>query len=238
MARELWVFGYGSLMWRPGFPFVEAHRAHLTGFRRCFCVYSIHHRGTRARPGLVLGLDRGGACTGIAFRVKREHAVDVRNYLRAREQVEGVYRSVDTVVELEGEGREVTALAFVVERSHRNYARSLPLATQARIIASAAGISGSNADYLINTLSHLREMEIRERELERILALVGPHAARIGQSDDGLARPTSVAMQRVLRQRPSLVPPRPGKNPSRRFLYRLREGTGAVRTAPDDGRTG
>lgn len=221
MAHEDWVFGYGSLMWRPGFPYLEARRAHLTGFRRCFSVYSIHHRGTRARPGLVLGLDRGGACTGMAFRLAPEHVAEVGAYLRAREQVEGVYRNVHVPVELVEERREVMALAFIVERSHVNYAGALPVAAQARIIASAEGISGVNTDYLINTLTHLREMQIRERELERVLALVGSFTGRLGQGDDSHARPASVAMQRALRARPALVTPRRQKEPGRRFLYRL-----------------
>ena len=221
MAHEDWVFGYGSLMWRPGFPYLEAQRAHLVGYRRCFSVYSIHHRGTRARPGLVLGLDRGGACTGIAFRIAPQEAEGVRAYLRAREQVEGVYRNVHVPVELVSERREVMALAFVVERSHVNYAGGLPVGKQARIIAAAAGISGANIDYLINTLAHLREMNLRERELERVLALVGPFAARAGQGGENGDRPSARAMQRVHREKPALVAPRRQKDPGRRFLYRL-----------------
>ena len=221
MAHEEWVFGYGSLMWKPGFPYLEAQRAHLVGYRRCFSVYSIHHRGTRARPGLVLGLDRGGACTGMAFRVAAVEAERVHNYLRAREQVEGVYRSVHVPVELADERRETMALAFVVERSHQNYAGRLPVAAQARIIASAAGISGANTDYLANTLEHLREMGLRERELERVFALVGAFAARPGQGGPDGVRPAARSMQQALRARPALVAPRRQKEPGRRFLYRL-----------------
>ena len=220
-AHEDWVFGYGSLMWRPGFPYLEAQRAHLVGYRRCFSVYSIHHRGTRARPGLVLGLDRGGACTGMAFRIAPQEAEGVRAYLRAREQVEGVYRSVHVPVTLSETRREVTALAFVVERSHQNYAGRLPVAMQARIIAAAAGISGANIDYLANTLSHLREMGLRERELERVHALVGAFAGRDGQAGPEGVRPSARAMQQALRRTPALVAPRRQKEPGRRFLYRL-----------------
>ena len=86
------MFGYGSLMWRPGFAYEEAQHARLTGYRRCFCIYSVHHRGTPERPGLVLGLDRGGACEGIAYRVAAANAAETARYLRAREQVNGVYR--------------------------------------------------------------------------------------------------------------------------------------------------
>ncbi|MDX2201156.1 MAG: gamma-glutamylcyclotransferase [Hyphomicrobiaceae bacterium] len=222
-ATEHWIFAYGSLMWRPGFACVEAQPAELVGFRRCFCVYSVHHRGTRARPGLVLGLDRGGACTGIAFRVAPENAPAIEAYLRAREQVEGVYRAVHVPVELVAERREVFALAFVVERSHLNYAGRLSVDRQARIIAAAAGISGANTDYLINTLAHLRTMGLRERELERVLACVGPFAARPGQGDDAHARPSARALQRVLSRRPPLAPPRLPKQPSRRFLFRRQD---------------
>jgi cation transport protein ChaC len=220
-AHEDWIFGYGSLMWRPGFPFVEAQRAHLVGYRRCFSVYSIHHRGTRARPGLVLGLDRGGACTGMAFRVAPEEAEGVRAYLRAREQVEGVYRSIHVPVMLADARREVMALAFVVERSHVNYAGRLPVPAQARIIAAAAGISGANIDYLANTLAHLREMGLRERELERVNTLVGAFAGRPGQGGPEGVRPSARAMQQALRRTPALVAPRRQKEPGRRFLYRL-----------------
>ena len=93
--HDLWVFGYGSLMWRPGFAYEDAQHARLTGYRRCFCIYSVHHRGTARRPGLVLGLDRGGACEGIAYRVAARNAAETIRYLRAREQVNGVYRDAD-----------------------------------------------------------------------------------------------------------------------------------------------
>lgn len=222
-AHAAWIFGYGSLMWRPGFPHLEAQRAKLVGFRRCFCVYSVHHRGSRTRPGLVLGLDRGGACTGMAFRVSAQDAPGIRDYLRAREQTEGVYREAHLPVELLGTREEVLALAFIVERSHVNYAGRLPVAAQARIIASARGVSGANTDYLINTLEHLAEMGIRERELERVLTLAGPHAARASErsGENGQVRPTSVSMQRALSAKPALARPRQPKNPGQRFLYRL-----------------
>jgi cation transport protein ChaC len=225
-APEHWIFAYGSLMWRPGFRYAEARRAELTGFRRCFCVYSVHHRGTRARPGLVLGLDRGGACTGVAFRIHPEDASEIEGYLRAREQVEGVYRAVHAPIELTEERREVLALAFIVERSHVNYAGRLSVPAQARIIAAARGISGVNADYLFNTLGHLAEMGLRERELERIGALVGPFVARPGQGDDAHARPAAKALQRAMAMRPPPAPPRPPKEPSRRFLFRRQDRFG------------
>ena len=174
-ADDLWIFGYGSLMWRTGFPYVEAARATLTGLARAFCVYSVHHRGTPARPGLVLGLDRGGACHGMAFRVAPEHAAATIAYLRAREQVTGAYRESQRLVRLnDGSGRHVRALCYVVERAHPQYTGPLTAAEQARIIRWARGVSGANVDYLMSTLEHLEALGIREPELMRVRTLLGP----------------------------------------------------------------
>jgi cation transport protein ChaC len=217
---ELWVFGYGSLMWRPGFPFAEAHHAHLTGYRRCFCIYSFHHRGTPGRPGLVLGLDRGGACTGVAFRVEKAHAAETLRYLRAREQVSGVYREARLPVALAGSGREAVALTYIVERAHPNYAGQLPLALQARLIKTAVGRSGANLDYFISTLRHVAELGIRERELERLLALIGPHTMRLQAAPDRPS-PVACAMLRAVRS-PAVSLPALRTEERRRFLYRTR----------------
>jgi cation transport protein ChaC len=220
--HDLWVFGYGSLMWRPGFAYEEAQHARLIGYRRCFCIYSVYHRGTLKRPGLVLGLDRGGVCEGIAYRVPAARAQETTEYLRAREQVHGVYRETHVPVELiASPDREVLALAYIVERVHPNYAGQLPLAVQAHLIHGAAGRSGANLDYLISTLRHLAEVGIRERELERILAMIGPHAARL-RGGEG-ASPHTAAVVRLTGQRKAI---RCGKLPKgdRRFLYRQRLG--------------
>ncbi len=177
---ELWIFGYGSLMWRPGFPFVEAVHARLTGWRRCFCVTSVHHRGSETRPGLVLGLDRGGVCEGLAFRVAAAEAASTLAYLREREQISGVYREELLPVTLlpgapsGAPRRQVRAIAYVAERRHPSYIAGLPLALQARLIRGARGLSGANMDYLLNTLAHLAALGIRERELERIRVLAAP----------------------------------------------------------------
>jgi cation transport protein ChaC len=219
-AHNLWVFGYGSLMWRPGFAYKEAHHARITGVRRCFCVYSTHHRGTPRRPGLVLGLDRGGACEGIVYRVAAADAVATVAYLRAREQVNGVYREAHLPVEIiQGERRTVMALTYIVERAHPSYAGQLPLARQARLIRGATGQSGAGLDYLINTLRHLTELGIRERELERLLSLIAPHAAR-GLMRDRVS-PYVAGILRTTSRRPVFVPIqnfRPEQR--RRFLYR------------------
>ena len=125
-AGDLWVFGYGSLMWRPGFDFVERVDARLIGAHRALCVYSFVHRGTPERPGLVLGLDRGGACRGIAFRVAAAKRAETVAYLRAREQVTMVYREFVRPVRLKtNPERAVPALCYMVDRSHPQYAGRL-----------------------------------------------------------------------------------------------------------------
>jgi len=220
-APEHWIFAYGSLMWRPGFPYEEARHARLIGYRRCFCIYSMHHRGTPQRPGLVLGLDRGGTSEGIAYRISGAHYSAIVHYLREREQVSGVYREVNVAVTLLGGGtaREVMALTYVVERAHPSYAGRLTLARQARLIRGASGLSGINLDYLISTLRHLAELGIRERDLERLIAMIGPHTAR-GRRPDR-ANPSVLAMLRATRSLPVLVPVRGLKlDARRRFLHR------------------
>lgn len=184
-TQEVWVFAYGSLMWRPGFAFAEATRASLHGYRRSFCIYSVHYRGSPRRPGLVLGLERGGVCEGIAFRVAPEHADEALAYIRAREQVSGVYREKFVMLTLGGDVRRtVRALTFVAEKRHPSFVRALPLTRQARVIRGAWGGSGTNLDYLINTIQHLRELGIRDRQLERLLAVAGGYFAN-GEARDG-----------------------------------------------------
>ena len=217
-ARDFWVFGYGSLMWRPGFAFEEAAHARLVGWRRSFCIYSRHHRGSQARPGLVLGLDRGGACEGMAYRVAAADAEATLRYLRDREQVASVYREALVPVTLLTPGRpEVVALTFLVERAHPSYAGALALTRQVQLIRGGCGRSGNNIDYLVNTLAHLAELGIRERGLERLLGLVGAHLAR-GEAA-GHARPGAAALMQECRKRPVRVR-RLRPEDLRRFGYR------------------
>jgi cation transport protein ChaC len=224
----LWVFGYGSLMWRTGFAYEEVRRATLMGFRRCFCIYSTHHRGTPDRPGLVLGLDRGGVCHGLAFRVAPEHRVAALDYLRAREQVSGVYREMFIPVMLDGEqGREVLALTYIVERAHPCYAGQMALAEQAHLIRGARGISGANLDYLVNTLEHLQTLRIREPELTRLLTRVGSHFARTPVN--GRASPASTALLKACRHLP-VNAPRLKASERRRFVYRRQISAWATRS--------
>ena len=170
----LWVFGYGSLMWKPGFPHDAVVRAVARGFRRRFCLRSIRWRGTPQAPGLVLGLapdpDPAAACHGMAFRVPPPQVAEVRAYLHEREM--GTYSYIETMapVDLDGHGA-ARALAYVMDTAHPQFV-DLPLPDQAAIIARAAGPAGPNRDYLHQTVAHLRALGLREPELEQLDALV------------------------------------------------------------------
>lgn len=177
-AADLWVFGYGSLIWRPGFAFEESLQARLNGYHRSLCVFSHVHRGTPERPGLVLGLDRGGTCRGLAFRVAPEHAEASIAYLREREQATSVYLERHLPVTLE-DGRKVKALVYVADRRHLQYAGRLPGAELLKLIRQGRGSSGENPDYVLKTHEHLRKMGI----FDPVLAELAQHLA------PGLAAP-------------------------------------------------
>lgn len=183
---DLWVFGYGSLMWRPGFEFVEQIPARLIGEHRALCVYSFDHRGTPEKPGLVLGLDRGGICRGIAFRVtasQREHTID---YLRSREQTTNVYHEVMRSVWLENEARKrISALTYVVDRSHTQYAGRLSLAEQLRYVQQGHGRSGNNRDYVLSTVKSIEAQGFCDQQLHR-LALMLHDEASLHLSSSGI----------------------------------------------------
>jgi cation transport protein ChaC len=181
--EDLWVFGYGSLMWRPGFEFLERVPARLIGLHRALCVYSFVHRGTPERPGLVLGLDRGGMCRGIAFRVavrEREKTID---YLRAREQVTTVYLETMRRIELEDEARrQVRALCFIVDRRHVQYAGRLTLSECVHLVRQGHGSSGANRDYVLETVQALEALGYRESDLHQIAGrLKGAHDAGVSR---------------------------------------------------------
>jgi glutathione-specific gamma-glutamylcyclotransferase len=166
---DLWVFGYGSLMWRPGFDFLERVPARLVGLHRALCVYSFVHRGTPERPGLVLGLDRGGMCRGIAFRVAGSARKKTVDYLRAREQVTSVYLEVMRRIELEEKGRrQVRALCFIVDRSHVQYAGRLTLTERLHHVRQGHGSSGPNRDYVLDAVRALEALGYRETDLHRL----------------------------------------------------------------------
>ena len=170
---DLWVFAYGSLMWRPGFDFVEQVPARLIGEHRALCVYSFDHRGTPERPGLVLGLDRGGACRGIAFRIAASRRETTIAYLREREQTTHVYREVTRSVWLEDDARQrVSALAYVVDRGHVQYAGRLTLAEQVRYVRQGHGRSGHNRDYVLSTVKSIESQGFRDPKLHQLAELL------------------------------------------------------------------
>jgi cation transport protein ChaC len=170
---DLWVFGYGSLMWRPGFEFTEQVPARLIGEHRALCVYSFDHRGTPEKPGLVLGLDRGGACRGIAYRVAAKLRESTVKYLRSREQTTHVYREVTRSVWLDNEASQrVGALTFVVDRGHVQYAGRLPLAEQLRIVLQGHGRSGNNRDYVLSTVRSIEAQGFRDQQLHRLALML------------------------------------------------------------------
>ena len=164
---DFWVFGYGSLVWRPGFLFQEQRLARLHGAHRALCVYSWVHRGTPERPGLVLGLDRGGTCRGLAFRVAAGDRQAVLDYLRAREQVTAVYLEREREVRF-ADGSATRALCYLVDRSHPQYAGKLGEDAQFDIVAGAEGRSGANRDYVLNTATHLAELGMADARLTRL----------------------------------------------------------------------
>lgn len=174
----MWVFGYGSLLWNPGFKVAESVVATLPGYARSFCMRSIHHRGSVERPGLVLALDEqpDHACTGLGLRVAEGHEAATLDYLRERELISSAYVERNLDIDLT-DGRRVTAVVYVIDETHEQYCGGLPLEEQAQIIASAVGGRGPNTEYLYNTASHLAQIDLHDAELEwlhdRVKALAG-----------------------------------------------------------------
>ncbi|MHA1559277.1 MAG: gamma-glutamylcyclotransferase [Alphaproteobacteria bacterium] len=162
---DLWVFGYGSLMWRPGFDFEESVRAKIFGAHRSLCVLSHTHRGTPQSPGLVLGLDRGGSCLGLAFRVAEENGESVIGYLRERELDNRVYVEARRRVRTENV-LEVDALVYVADRKHPQYVGDMGREEALAIVRSSHGHSGPNRDYVVNTALHLEKLGIRDPYLD------------------------------------------------------------------------
>ncbi|MEK0164261.1 gamma-glutamylcyclotransferase [Phaeobacter sp. JH20_36] len=169
----MWVFGYGSLLWNPGFPVARREVATLPGYARSFCMKSIHHRGSEEKPGLVLALDaiEGAACTGIALAVEAGHEEQTLLELRARELISSAYVEKDLTVQL-ASGGEVTAVTYVIDPDHIQYCGGISLETQAQIIAEAVGGRGPNTEYLFNTAEHLAEIGLRDADLDWLAARV------------------------------------------------------------------
>lgn len=175
--NDFWVFGYGSLIWRPGFAHVETQKARLYGYRRALCIDSHIYRGTPDRPGLVLGLDRGGSCLGMAFRVSGAFYEEVITYLRERELVTEVYLERMVPISLEA-GQVVQAVTYVVDRSHPQYTGPLDPAYAASRVSGAVGQAGPNEEYVRNTIEHLRTLGIRDRQLEQVATRIVSEISR------------------------------------------------------------
>ena len=163
----MWVFGYGSLLWNPGFEVAESVVATLPGYARSFCMRSIHHRGTETDPGLVLALDEDPrhACEGVALAVAPGQEDKTLAYLRERELISSAYLERTLDIDLH-DGRRVSALVYVINRDHVQYCGGLPLEEQARIIACAEGGMGPNNEYLYNTAGHLAQIGLHDPDLE------------------------------------------------------------------------
>ncbi len=182
-TTDLWVFGYASLIWQPGFAFVERVKARLGGYHRALCICSHVHRGTPERPGLVFGLDRGGSCVGMAFRVAAENAAATTRYLREREQSNNVYRETALPVLL-ADGRRVRALAFVADRGHAQYVGKLAPAEAAAIVAGAHGRSGANVDYVRSSFAEIAALGLADRWLEAVVMRLRPVASASATAAD------------------------------------------------------
>jgi len=169
----MWVFGYGSLLWNPGFDVAQGVIGRLPGYARSFCMRSIHHRGTVAAPGLVLALDphADAACEGMALQVVAGREAETLDYLRARELVSSAYVEKELEVQL-SDGRAVRAVVYVIDETHDQYCGGLPLEEQAQIIARAVGGRGPNTEYLYNTADHLRQIGLHDPSLEWLAARV------------------------------------------------------------------
>ncbi len=186
---DFWVFGYGSLIWRPGFPHKEARPAMLHGFHRRFCVYSHRYRGTPDCPGLVLGLTRGGSCRGLAYKVPEAEGEAVMDYLYEREMVLGVYDPTWLKLRLDT-GETIRAAGFVVDPSHQQYAGRLSYDEMAQLILQGEGKGGTCLEYLRNTVQHLEALDMHDHALHRLLREVEarqPAASNRGASERGAA---------------------------------------------------
>jgi cation transport protein ChaC len=178
---DFWVFGYGSLMWRPGFEALERRQARLVGAHRALCVYSFVHRGTPEKPGLVLGLDRGGNCRGIAYRVAADKRAETIAYLRGREQVTMVYLETWRRIWLDDDPRQnAQALCYIVDRGHEQYAGRLSAAEQLHYCRQGHGRSGACRDYVLATVKELETLGVRDAGLHQLaVQLKGAHEASV-----------------------------------------------------------
>lgn len=171
-----WVFGYGSLIWRPGFSYVSQQQAAMPGVHRRLCVYSYRHRGTETQPGLVFGLVHGGSCRGMAFEVSEAGWAGVHAYLSEREMDRGVYREGMRPMVL-ADGRRVQGLVFLVDEKHPQFAGRLAVEEQVRLVRVGVGESGPNPEYVLETARHLASLGIRDRGLDEVVAALQTETA-------------------------------------------------------------
>ncbi len=169
---DLWVFGYGSLMWNPGFAVEKAVAARLYGYHRRLCLWSIHYRGTATHPGLVLGLDRGGSCNGMALRVAHADIPTASAYLLKREMINNAYLPIIKKIYLAHGGGDggVEALTFISKQQHPQFAQPMSIAETVAVVRTATGKHGENCDYVLNTVRHLNEFEIKRTTLHAVAA--------------------------------------------------------------------
>ena len=175
---DLWIFGYGSLMWDPGIPHIDWAPALVYGYHRELCIYSSRWRGTPNQPGLVLGLDRGGACRGVAFRVAASDVKTALDALWEREMRRGIYHPRLLRARLPRGGARV--LAFVANSKHPGYAGTLPIERTAQLVANCCGDRGPNVEYLARTLRHLEELGVHDHHLVRVMEAVRALQTRNG----------------------------------------------------------
>ncbi len=169
----LWVFGYGSLLWNPGFEVAEQVIARLPDYARSFCMWSIHHRGSEEEPGLVLALDAhpGASCEGVALRAAPGTEDATLSYLRDRELISSAYEERNLDVDLV-DGRRVAAVSYVIKQDHEQYCAGMELERQAQVIAKAVGGRGPNSEYLYNTAAHLSELGLADADLDWLVRRV------------------------------------------------------------------
>ena len=165
---DLWIFGYGSLMWAPGFGYREKRVGRVHGYHRALCILSTRYRGTQSRPGLVVGLCRGGSCWGMAFRIEAQRVHRVLKHLWNREMPRRVYEPRLVPVHT-AKGRPLRALAFLADPAHPSFVRELDLHGRARLVAQGIGQRGHCIDYIRNTIEQMHEVGVRDPHLERIL---------------------------------------------------------------------
>jgi glutathione-specific gamma-glutamylcyclotransferase len=213
---DLWIFGYGSLMWSPGFSYRQKALGRIHGYHRALCILSTRYRGTKRKPGLVMGLCRGGSCWGMAYRVHAERVRHALARLWQREMPRRVYAPRLLRVQL-GAGRHVRALAFLADPTHPAYVRELDLHRRARLVAQGIGQRGPCVDYIRNTLDHMQKLGVSDPHLEHILRAAlalrggnGSGAAARAEVPSPQRQPEATAARDVLLRRVSGATPRRG----------------------------